>query len=184
MRPKLARSRQRVRTLASQLIERPAATPSLALLAGHTAQVLESTAGAISGLILLGDEPARSIRSSDRFRLPVADWLPVFISGMRATVAVGTVELWWIATAWPGGAGALAVAAIAVTLLEALREEAEPIAIPQKHLHTIASPAAKYKKLTRKRIFGELGLHEARETIEPVAQIRETAREPYACAVG
>jgi len=70
------------------------------------------------------------------------------------------------------------------TALEALREEAEPIAVPPKHFHTIASPAAKHKKLTRKRIFGELGLHQARETIEPVAQIRETAREPHACSIG
>ena len=70
------------------------------------------------------------------------------------------------------------------TALEALREQAEPIAIPPKHLHTIASPAAKNKELTRKRIFRELGLHEACETIEPVAQVCETAREPYACAMG
>ena len=70
------------------------------------------------------------------------------------------------------------------TPFKALREEAEPIAIPPKHLHTIAPPAAKHKKLTGKRIFGKLGLHEARETIEPVTQIRETAREPYACTVG
>jgi hypothetical protein len=70
------------------------------------------------------------------------------------------------------------------TALKALREEAESIAIPPKHLHTIAPPAAKHKKLTRKRIFGELGLHESRKTVEPVTQIRETAREPYACAVG
>ena len=63
------------------------------------------------------------------------------------------------------------------TALEALREETESIAIPPQHLHPIAPPAAKHKQLTRKRIFGELGLHKSRETIEPVAQIRETARE-------
>jgi hypothetical protein len=31
---------------------------------------------------------------------------------------------------------------------------------------------------------GELGLDKSCETIEPVAQIRDAAREPYACAVG
>ena len=48
----------------------------------------------------------------------------------------------------------------------------------------IPATAAKDKELTRKWILGELGLHEARETIEAVAEIRKTAREPYACAVG
>lgn len=68
--------------------------------------------------------------------------------------------------------------------LETLREEAEPIAIPPKNLHTIPATAAKDKELTGKWILGEFGLHEARETIEAIAQIRETARDPHACAVG
>jgi hypothetical protein len=70
------------------------------------------------------------------------------------------------------------------TTLEALRQETQSVAIPPKHLYTIAAPAAKDKELTRKRIFGELGLHKSRKTIEPVAQIRMAAREPYAGAIG
>ncbi len=68
--------------------------------------------------------------------------------------------------------------------LEALREEAQPIAVSPEDLYAIPTPAAKYKELTRKCIIGELGLHEPREPIEPIAQIRDAAREPYTCAVG
>ena len=69
------------------------------------------------------------------------------------------------------------------TSLEALREEAQPVSVPPENLHAITAPAAKDKELTRKRIFDELGLHKSCEPIEPIAQIRDTAREPYTCPV-
>jgi len=52
------RLRERYSELARKLIALPAATPSLRLLADHTAQVLAGISGAIGGLILLVDEPA------------------------------------------------------------------------------------------------------------------------------
>ena len=56
-------------------------------------------------------------------------------------------------------------------VLEALREEAEPIAIPPKNLHAIPAAAAKDKELTGKWILGELRLYQSSESIEALAHV-------------
>ena len=51
------------------------------------------------------------------FRLTVPDWLPALVNAARAFVAIGAVELFWVATAWPNGASAIVFVAIVVLLL-------------------------------------------------------------------
>jgi uncharacterized membrane protein YccC len=98
------------------LIELPAGTPSLRLLADQTARLLIGLSHALDGLALLVAEPARR-RSLGRVRLRVPDWWPAFVSAGRAFVAISAAELFWIVTAWPNGAFAITFTAIVVTLL-------------------------------------------------------------------
>jgi uncharacterized membrane protein YccC len=110
------RLRERYRALARTLPGLPADTPSSRLLTDHTARVFAGASGALNGLVLLNGGYAQNIPRGYKFRLPVADWLPALISAARATVAMGTVELLWVATAWPTGMAALTFAALCVTL--------------------------------------------------------------------
>lgn len=112
----LIRLRERYRALERTLIGLPAATPSFRLLTDHTAQVFAGVSGALNGLVLLSGGHALNIPRGYKFRLPVADWLPALINAARATIAMGIVELLWVATAWPNGPAALTFAALCVTL--------------------------------------------------------------------
>lgn len=112
----LVRLRDRYRALARTLMGLPAATPSFRLLTDHTAQVFAAVSGALNGLMLLSGGQAQPIRREHRFRLRVADWQPAFINAARAILAMGAVELLWIATAWPNGTRAIVFAAVGVTL--------------------------------------------------------------------
>jgi uncharacterized membrane protein YccC len=107
--------RERYDALARTLISMPAVTPSLRLLADHTAQALAGLSAAVNGLVLLVDGPALRITRSAGIRLRVPDWLPAYINATRAVVTIGIVELLWVATAWPNGAQAMTFAAIGVT---------------------------------------------------------------------
>jgi uncharacterized membrane protein YccC len=72
---------------------------------------------ALNGLALLVADPARpSSRHSGVFRLRAPDWLPVAVNAGRAFVTIGAVALFWIVSAWPGGAVAITWAAISVIL--------------------------------------------------------------------
>jgi uncharacterized membrane protein YccC len=108
--------RERYDALARTLIAMPAVTPSLRLLADHTAQALAGISAAVNGLVLLVDGPALRIPRSAGIRLRVPDWLPAYINATRAVVTIGIVELLWVATAWPNGAQAMTFAAIGVTV--------------------------------------------------------------------
>jgi uncharacterized membrane protein YccC len=108
--------REHYAELAHTLIAMPAATPSLRMLADHTAQVLASISGAVNGLVLLMDGPVLQSPRSARTRLHVADWLPPCVNAMRALVTIGLVELLWIVTAWPNGTGAMTFATIGVVV--------------------------------------------------------------------
>src|SRR5262249_24232327 len=59
----------------------------------------------------------QSGNSSDRARFHVPDLWPAFVNAGRAVVAIGAMELFWIASAWPNGAFAITFTAIVVTLL-------------------------------------------------------------------
>ena len=108
----------------------PAATPSLRLLADQTAEVLAGITQALVALALLVDDPVRPvarIRGHRRPRIP--DWLPPLTNAGRAFVVIVVAELFWIITAWPGGANAITFAAIIVILFAARAEQAYAIAI-------------------------------------------------------
>ena len=99
------------------LIDLPAGTPSLRLLADQTAKVLAGIVYVLNGLALLVDASDRPFPGHRRFRLTVPDWLPALVNAGRAFITIGAVELFWIATAWPSGASAIVFAAIVVLLL-------------------------------------------------------------------
>lgn len=108
--------RERYDALARTLIAMPSVTPSLRLLADHTAEALAGISAAVNGLVLLVDGPALRIPRSAGNRLRVPDWLPAYINATRAVVTIGIVELLWVATAWPNGSQAMTYAAIGVTV--------------------------------------------------------------------
>jgi uncharacterized membrane protein YccC len=102
---------------ASKLLALPGGTPSLRLLADETAKVVAGMSRVLDGLALLVDAPDRSPAASRGFSLGAPDWLPAYISALRAFVAIGAVEFFWVATAWPNGGSAIVFAAVTVLLL-------------------------------------------------------------------
>jgi uncharacterized membrane protein YccC len=109
-----------------RLVALPARTPSLRLLADQTAEVLGGISHALNGLALLVDDPARPVffRSRGGRRLRIPDWLPPLVNAGRAFVVIGAAELFWVVTAWPGGANAITFAAIIVILFAPRAEQA------------------------------------------------------------
>lgn len=99
------------------LIALPANTPSLRLLADETAKVLAGMLQVLNGIALLVDTPGQPSPGARGFRLGEPDWLPAVINAGRAFLAVGAVELFWIATAWPNGASAIVFVAVLLLLL-------------------------------------------------------------------
>jgi uncharacterized membrane protein YccC len=106
----------------------PDRTPSLRLLADRTAEALIGIQRALNGLLLLA-EPARGIRAPRSFRLRVPDLLPALVNAVRVFITIGAVELFWIVTAWPNGAQAVAFGAIAVILFSPRADQAYGIAM-------------------------------------------------------
>ena len=49
-------------------------------------------------------------------RLRVPDVLPAAVNGLRVVMALSAVEIFWIATAWPGGPGMITFTAVGVIL--------------------------------------------------------------------
>jgi uncharacterized membrane protein YccC len=107
-----------------RLIALPAGTPSLRLLADQTAEVLAGISQALNGLALLVDDPARPVPRRGGVRLRLPDLLPSLVNAGRAFVTIGAVELFWIITEWPNGAGAITFAAIGVILLAPRADQA------------------------------------------------------------
>ena len=62
--------------------------------------------------------------------------------------------------------------------LEALGEQAQPIAAPPQDLVPIAAAAPKHKQLARERILGQLRLDQSRQAIKAITQIGRPAGEP------
>jgi uncharacterized membrane protein YccC len=113
-----------VRALASL----PADTPSLRLLADQTAEALLGIRCALDGLLLLGHSN-RNIRTPRSAWLTVPDALPPLLNAVRIFVIIVAAELFWIATAWPNGALAVAFAAIVVLVFSARADQAYSAAI-------------------------------------------------------
>jgi uncharacterized membrane protein YccC len=118
------RLRQMCEAAVRALVALPAGTPSLRLLADRAAEALAGMSHALDGLALLVDDPARPVPRRGGLRLRVPDWLPALVNAGRAFVAIGAVELFWIVTAWPNGAGAIQFAAIVVILLSPRADQA------------------------------------------------------------
>jgi uncharacterized membrane protein YccC len=113
-----------------RLVALPAATPSLRLIADQAAEALVGISEGLIALGLLVADPARQVaptRGGRRLRVP--DWLPPLANAGRAFVVIGAAELFWIVTAWPGGANAITFAAIIVILFAPRAEQAYNIAI-------------------------------------------------------
>jgi uncharacterized membrane protein YccC len=103
-------------TAVEALTALPASTPSPRLLADQAAVALRGLSHALNGVALLND-PTAAIRWSHHKKLRIPDLLPALVNALRAFLAIAAVSLFWIATAWPGGAFAITFAAIAVILL-------------------------------------------------------------------
>lgn len=95
----------------------PVSTPALRLLADEASKVFAGLMRALAGLALLIDASGRSLQSQRGFQCGVPDWLPPVVNAIRAFLAVAAVELFWVATAWPGGASAIVFVSIVVLLL-------------------------------------------------------------------
>jgi len=111
------------------LVALPVATPSLRLLSDQTAEVLAGISHALNGLALLVDDPARPVPRRGGVHLRVPDWLPSLVNAGRAFVVIGAVELFWIITEWPNGAGAITFAAVGVILFAPRADQAYATAI-------------------------------------------------------
>ena len=107
----------------------PADTPSLRLLADQTGEVLAGVSCALNGLALLVGDFARPVPRRGGVRLHVPNWLPPLVDAARVLVALGAVELFWIVTAWPNGAGAITFAAIGTILFASRGDQAYPAAM-------------------------------------------------------
>src|SRR5713101_2534673 len=57
------------------------------------------------------------------------------------------------------------------TSVQALGEQAQPVAVPPQDLHQIAAPPTEAKQVARKRVFIENRLHQRRQTVEPFTQV-------------
>lgn len=108
------------------LLAIPRSTPSVNLIADEGARSLLALRRAFGGLLVLAD-PTQPVRAHRRARLPVPDYGPPLLNAARAFVAIAAVELFWVVTAWPNGAFAVAFAAIALTLFSARPDQAYAI---------------------------------------------------------
>jgi uncharacterized membrane protein YccC len=111
------------RTAVRALVGLPATTPSLRLMADATAEALLGISRVLDGISLLVD-PSRMVppRRVSHFYIP--DPLPACISAARVFVTISAVALFWIITAWPSGALAVAFAAIGIILLSPREDRA------------------------------------------------------------
>jgi uncharacterized membrane protein YccC len=101
---------------AKALVALPTCEPSLRLLADQAVRALAGISRALDALALLVGDPVRpDFRRQRRSGwLYVPDWAPAAVNAVRALLTICALELFWILTAWPSGAQAIAFAAISV----------------------------------------------------------------------
>jgi uncharacterized membrane protein YccC len=119
----LRRFRQTCVASIRALIALPNRTPSRQLLADQAARGLTAIKRVLDGLMLL-IEPRQASRPAPPSWFSVPDYLPVVINALRVFLAIGVVELFWIVTAWPGGAGAITFVAIITILFSPMADMA------------------------------------------------------------
>jgi uncharacterized membrane protein YccC len=123
------------------LVALPSRTPSLRLLADQTARALIGIRRALDGAALLAD-PGQRIPVTRPARFQVPDWLPALVSAGRAFITIAALELLWIVTEWPNGAGAITFAAIVILLFSPRADEAYAIAMKFMAGTLVATAAA------------------------------------------
>ena len=107
-----------------KLIAMRAGTPSLRLLGDEAARVLAGLSRVLDALALLTANHTRRRAARRRLGLYVPNSLPALVNAARALVAIGAVEVFWIASEWPSGALAITWTAIAVILFAPRADEA------------------------------------------------------------
>lgn len=106
------------------LLALPTPTPSLRLLADQTSKLLAGVQHVLDGLALLVDASAHPLPGRHKLRLSEPDWLPALVNAGRAFVTIGAAALFWVVTAWPSGALAIAFAAIVLLLISPKGDQA------------------------------------------------------------
>jgi uncharacterized membrane protein YccC len=103
-------------------LQLPAADVSARLLVDCCAQAINALERAANGLALVS-KPGSELPDGGSNRLHVPDVLPAVLNGLRVIMALSAVELFWIATAWPGGPTMITFTAVGVILFSP-REDA------------------------------------------------------------
>lgn len=110
---------------ARRLMKTNADTAPLRLLADKTAATFTGLVRVLDALALLMADPQRHVtRRRGLRRLDIPDWLPAAVAAGRAFVTIACVTVFWIVTAWPGGAQAIVFATIIALLLAPRAEQA------------------------------------------------------------
>ena len=102
-------------TEARHALELPAADMSARLVVDSCAKALSALERAANGLVLVA-KPGEERPDGSGSRLRVPDVLPAAVNGLRVVIALSAVEIFWIATAWPGGPGLITFTAVGVIL--------------------------------------------------------------------
>jgi uncharacterized membrane protein YccC len=97
------------------LLRADADAPPLLVAANACAEGLLGLVSALDALASL-DGSRSSVASWHKGRLRAFDWLPAVIVAARVVLAIGAVELLWIASAWPDGGNAVAYVAVSAIL--------------------------------------------------------------------
>jgi uncharacterized membrane protein YccC len=110
---------------ARRVLQLPAADLSARLLMDGSARALCALERAANGMVLVAKPGSERPDRGGRL-LHVPDFLPAILNALRAVIALFSVELFWIATAWPDGPTMITFTAVAVILFSPRAEAAYP----------------------------------------------------------
>jgi uncharacterized membrane protein YccC len=110
---------------ARRVLQLPAADLSARLLVDGSARALCALERAANGMVLVA-KPGSERPDESGKRVHVPDFLPAILNALRVVVALFSVELFWIATAWPDGPTMITFTAVAVILFSPRAEAAYP----------------------------------------------------------
>jgi uncharacterized membrane protein YccC len=110
---------------ARRVLQVPAADLSARLLVDGSARALCALERAANGMVLVAKYGSERPDEGGK-RLNVPDFLPAILNALRVVVALFSVELFWIATAWPDGPTMITFTAVAVILFSPRADAAYP----------------------------------------------------------
>jgi uncharacterized membrane protein YccC len=110
---------------ARRVLELPAVDLSARLLMDGSARALCALERAANGMVLVA-KPGSERPDEGGKRVHVADFLPAILNSLRVVIALFSVALFWIATAWPDGPTMITFTAVAVILFSPRAEAAYP----------------------------------------------------------